>query len=68
MAKKNKWNETREALVGIAKYALEHKCSEIDLKFLHSSDKTAGIMVRTIQNKSLTHRFDQQSLRERNQF
>jgi hypothetical protein len=58
MAKKNKWNETREALVGIAKYALDHKSGEIDLKFLHSSDKSAEIMVRTNQNKSLMPRFD----------
>ena len=51
MAKKNKWNETREALVGIAKYALDNKSGEIDLKFLHSNDKTARIMVRIIHNK-----------------
>lgn len=50
MAKKNKWNETREALVGIAKYASDHKSGEIDLKFLHSNGKTAGIEVRTLQN------------------
>lgn len=55
MAKQNKWNETREALVGIAKYASDHKSGEIELRFLHSTDKTAGIqvMVRTIHNRCL---------------
>ncbi|KAF8797701.1 FabD/lysophospholipase-like protein [Phlegmacium glaucopus] len=44
MHRMNKWNETREALVGIAKYALDHKSGEIDLTFLHSNEKTASIM------------------------
>ena len=52
MNEKDRWSETREALVGISKYALEHKSGEIDLKFLNSSEKTARIKVRTNQNKS----------------
>lgn len=55
---KDRWNETREALLGISKYAMDHKCGEIDLKFLNSSAKTARIKVRTNQNKSLMPRFD----------
>lgn len=58
MNEKDRWNETREALLGISKFALDHKSGEIDLKFLNSSDKTASIKVRTNQNKSLMPRFD----------
>lgn len=58
MNEKDRWSETREALVGISKYALEQKSGEIDLKFLNSSEKTARIKVSTNQNKSLTPKFD----------
>lgn len=46
MAFNNRWNETREALVGLAKYALNRKSGQINLKFLNSADKTAEVMGR----------------------
>ena len=49
---KNRWKEARDALLGISKYAMDHNASEIDLKFLNSSAKTARIKVRANQNKS----------------
>ena len=68
MNEKDRWSETREALVGISKYALEHKSGEIDLKFLNSSEKTARIKVRTYQKKSLMFGFDDKSLRKEIRF
>ena len=50
---KDRWKETREALLGISKYAMDHNAGEIDLKFLNSSAETARIKVRTNQNKGL---------------
>lgn len=62
MNEKDRWSETREALVGISKYALEQKSGEIDLKFLNSSEKTARIKVRINRNKILMPRFDDSRL------
>jgi hypothetical protein len=53
----NEWNDTRDALVGIAKYTLDHKTGKID-GFLHSSDKIARIVVCSTRNGSLVPRSD----------
>jgi len=58
MRRKNRWNETREALAGIAKYAWDHKSGEIDLKFLNSNDRAARVKVRTIHKRCTVPRFD----------
>ena len=52
----NKWNETPDALVRIAKYTWDHKTGKID--FLHSGDKIARIVVCSIHNRNLVPRSD----------